>query len=539
MKIVAETPTFDLSGDSLSPLTTEITSFFDDPSYLVGLISEDAPTLAYLQADASWDFDYDTFVADLDAGDTYQLQLTVADPTHFESNVQFNVRGPGGEYLGLIFNSFGDIFDENNALRTASFTALTSAPHFLFSGIRATGTPGAHPYRLDLIKVTDVTPWSLELRQEGANGTATLSTGDQTVVAGSTIRVSVTFSSQNMRLEDVSLVGSGSISSSQYSTTSGITVSATISPAFDSFLDDLLVFNFAGNSAAGQVEVADLSVSVNFIDAPIETLGSLTTPGDLILQGDSKDNVISGDIGDDLIEGLHGNDLLSGLSGDDTLMGGQGNDTLRGGTGNDLLKGQAGHDRLVGEAGNDTLVGNGGNDTLQGGRGHDVLNGGGGNDSLVGGGGNDTLSGGGRSDVLKGGGGRDFLNGNGGNDELFGDGGRDILNGGGGSDTLHGGSGNDRLSGGKGRDWLEGGAGKDRFEFSKGDSIDTILDFEDNIDTIVLDTDLWAGDFRKAQLLSEFAVNGVDSVTLDFGRDKLVIQGLTDSQALIDDIAFF
>ncbi|MGD9861786.1 MAG: calcium-binding protein [Pseudodonghicola sp.] len=101
-----------------------------------------------------------------------------------------------------------------------------------------------------------------------------------------------------------------------------------------------------------------------------------------------------------------------------------------------------------------------------------------GNDVLIGGGGRDTLNGGGGDDILSGGLLRDVLIGSAGRDDIDGGGGNDVLRGGRGADVLIGGIGNDRLS---------GGTLADRFVFGQGDGNDTILDFGDGADRIVIE----------------------------------------------------
>ncbi|HBD7096952.1 TPA: type I secretion C-terminal target domain-containing protein, partial [Legionella pneumophila] len=80
------------------------------------------------------------------------------------------------------------------------------------------------------------------------------------------------------------------------------------------------------------------------------------------------------------------------------------------------------------------------------------------------------------------------------NDTIIGNDGNDILIGLGGNDTLDGGSGDDVIIGGLGDDILTGGSGADQFVLVKGQGgasagaapIDTITDFEVNIDKIVI-----------------------------------------------------
>ncbi len=168
-------------------------------------------------------------------------------------------------------------------------------------------------------------------------------------------------------------------------------------------------------------------------------------------------------------QGTGGADMFEGNRGADTFNGGRGNDTIAGGGGSDSLSGGGGGDEIAGGGGKDLLQGNGGRDILQGNGGRDTLEGGGGRDTLEGGGGRDQLLGGGGRDLLQGGGGRDTLDGQGG------------------KDTMEGGNGRDDIIGGRGADILTGGGGGDRFIFDTGNGQDTITDFQQNRDRIVVE----------------------------------------------------
>ncbi len=164
--------------------------------------------------------------------------------------------------------------------------------------------------------------------------------------------------------------------------------------------------------------------------------------------------------------------------GPDAIMGTEGADDLDGTTGADGIDGLGGNDVINGLGGADTIFGSGGADTISGGGGKDVIFGNGGKDNLSGGGGKDRLDGNGGRDTLEGGGGKDALNGGGG---------KDMLDGGGGKDDLDGGGGRDTLEGGRGKDELTGGGGRDFFLFSTGDGFDTITDFRDRQDRIMIE----------------------------------------------------
>jgi RTX calcium-binding nonapeptide repeat (4 copies) len=154
-----------------------------------------------------------------------------------------------------------------------------------------------------------------------------------------------------------------------------------------------------------------------------------------------------------------GQNFTESTDGDDTLVGSAADDLLRGKKGNDLLFSLDGNDWINGNQGNDLTDGGIGDDTLYGGKGFDTLTGGPGND---------------------------FISGNRGEDILMGEKGEDTLYGGQGNDILVGGEGNDYLSGDLGDDTLLGGLGGDRFLLSNDSGIDTVADFEDGKDLLIL-----------------------------------------------------
>lgn len=197
----------------------------------------------------------------------------------------------------------------------------------------------------------------------------------------------------------------------------------------------------------------------------------------------------------------------------DRLVGGTGDDTLKGVGGNDMLKGGAGSDRIVGGAGADRVIGNKGND------------------KLVGGAGNDRLAGGKDADKLLGGGGHDALFGQHGNDRLFGGVGADKLHGGGGNDILKGQIGRDLLNGQAGDDRLFGGAGADRFLFQRNSGHDTILDFQNGIDRIVIQN----GANRFSQL--DISRDGHDT-EIHFGNTTITLEDVGIRQIDAHDFIF-
>ena len=201
--------------------------------------------------------------------------------------------------------------------------------------------------------------------------------------------------------------------------------------------------------------------------------------------------------------------------GPDAIMGTEGADDLEGTTGADGIDGLGGNDMIEGLGGADTIFGSAGADTILGGGGKDVILGNGGRDSLVGGGGKDRLDGNGGRDMLEGGGGRDALNGGGG---------KDMLDGGGGKDDLDGGGGRDTLEGGRGKDELTGGGGRDFFLFSRGDGFDTITDFRDRQDRIMID--------EGAEAFADLTITQVgDDALVRFANVRISVED-TDTSAL-------
>jgi len=279
--------------------------------------------------------------------------------------------------------------------------------------------------------------------------------------------------------------------------------------------------------------------------------------GNDTLLGQAGADVLQGGSGNDRIDGGTENDTLTGSGGDDTLAGGDGWDLLQGGDGNDILTGSGGYDTLQGDAGDDHLEGNAGNDTLNGGSGADALEGGNGFDILEGGDGNDLLEGGDGFDTVSGNAGDDVLHGNAGNDALNGGSGTDTLSGGigadslqggdgndlvegndgfdnlagnDGNDTLNGNAGNDTLNGGAGDDVMHGGIGADVFVFREGN--DTIIQFQNDIDTLQLDDALWGGAALSIEEILAFATLDGSGLTFDFGETTLTIDRIANVPGL-------
>ena len=268
--------------------------------------------------------------------------------------------------------------------------------------------------------------------------------------------------------------------------------------------------------------------------------------GDDIIRGAFGSDVILGDAGNDVIDGGKQDDIIIGGEGDDTLTGGSyGSDTFgfQGGHGSDTITDlDTSRDKIdlsafdtsitfqqlegkmstvTDPSDSDTVTGieidltefGGGTIIVQGvtalAAGHfilpgsessvdsilnfvpsenygNVILGGTGGETIELGGVGDYVFGAEGNDTVSGGSGRDWLHGGEGNDALDGGAFPDILDGGEGDDTLIGGNGRDTLTGGAGDDTLTGGGREDFFVFSPRDGNDTITDFEDGTDKIIL-----------------------------------------------------
>ena len=168
----------------------------------------------------------------------------------------------------------------------------------------------------------------------------------------------------------------------------------------------------------------------------------------------------------------------------------------------------------------------------------ETLNGASGFDLILAGAGNDSVFGRGGDDVILGRSGNDELSGDDGADTLFGGAGSDTMLGGNGQDMLSGGAANDVLDGGNGDDVLSGGAGVDTFVFNAGH--DRITDFVDDVDNILLDASLWTGLTSSADLLMFYGTLADGGARINFeDGNSLFIDGVTDLNALADDIALF
>jgi Ca2+-binding RTX toxin-like protein len=252
----------------------------------------------------------------------------------------------------------------------------------------------------------------------------------------------------------------------------GVTVTAA-GGAVSEVLADLS----AGNVKLDLVDGTLLRSSGNLTLVSGVAAAELLGIADLTLAGNALANRLTGNRGDNVLTGLDGSDLLSGGIGNDTLYGGNNYDTVDGGDGDDQAWGGNGRDLIILGNGNDIFWDNGQNDA----NGHDTVYGGAGNDTV---------------------------------------------NGGGGNEVIYGEAGNDSLIGGIGNDTLWGGADADRFVFATGCGGDRVGDFENGIDTLVLDDALWGGGLSVAQVIAAYASTVGADLVFDFGGGMITLAGL-------------
>lgn len=196
-------------------------------------------------------------------------------------------------------------------------------------------------------------------------------------------------------------------------------------------------------------------------------------------------------------------------------------DKFTGSDKDDNFQASNGADKVLGKGGNDRLYGEGGNDLLNGGNGDDYLYNPSGKGKLLGGKGSDHLYGGTGASKLLGGGGADFL---------YGSSGNSWLDGGSGVDRIFGGTGKEVITGGPGKDYIYGGTGPDTFRFLKNSDVDLIHDFEPGIDKIKLGKGLFPKGMSDHDVVTTYGSMVGSDFVLQFGSNKLVVEGATMQQ---------
>ncbi|EEX14650.1 peptidase domain protein [Citreicella sp. SE45] len=344
--------------------------------------------------------------------------------------------------------------------------------------------------------------------------------------------------------------------------------------------------NNTGGDAEGDIITSfERVVGSDFNDV----MRAMDLAGTTLEGGDGNDRLYGG-MNAQVLRGEAGNDTITGYGGPNINQSGIG-DVIDGGFGNDILAGSAGADTIIGGFGNDIIAGNANDDSLVGNNGKDTVtyansdagvnvllnsasNSGGhaagdilegfervvGSDfddtiaannvnaaTIEGGAGNDRIIGGGNFQSLRGGGGNDTITGYSGADPssssvrdiIVGDVGNDVLAGAGGDDTIDGGTGNDLIRGNAGDDILNGGTGFDTFIFGLTSETDTILDFQDDIDTLRLEQAIWGGGLTAQEVVNTFAVDTSGDTVFDFGSGLVVVvENMADRQDMVDDLSF-
>lgn len=124
--------------------------------------------------------------------------------------------------------------------------------------------------------------------------------------------------------------------------------------------------------------------------------------------------------------------------------------------------------------------------------------------------------------------GANALSGGAGRDHLDGGAGADVVAGGAGDDRILGGAGDDILSGGTGADVIAGGAGADVFLFAAGDGRMTVQDY--GAGDLIRIAGLGGVADGAAFLAAARAMDSAGRAILDFGTDRIVIDGMTVAQ---------
>ena len=196
-----------------------------------------------------------------------------------------------------------------------------------------------------------------------------------------------------------------------------------------------------------------------------------------------------------------GSDFLQNLVESPDKAGTGGSDYIRLNHNRDAsLNGLGGRDTLIGKKGNDLLLGEAGNDLIRGDSGYLTAN---------------NRKGG--DDILIGGAGDDSLNGKGGNDWITGDEGEDRIWGDYGDDVIYGGLGDDVLTG----DNHSGATGNDIFVLNIGEGTDTITDFTQGNDGLLLLSSLQFSDI-------ELDFIGPDTHISHEGKIFAIVEGIAD-----------
>ncbi len=240
--------------------------------------------------------------------------------------------------------------------------------------------------------------------------------------------------------------------------------------------------------------------------------------------GSSGNDTIIGNSANNVIYGYAGDDTLSGGAGNDSIVGAEGNDNIDGGTGNDTMIGGIGDDRYVVDSVQDVVAENVGEGTdvvyasisyTIGGNVEQLI--------LIDSGGAINGAGDNGDNVVIGNSSANLIYGNDGNDTLYGFGG---------TDSLVGGIGNDVLIGGIGNDSLVGGSGSDLFQFSVGDGIDTVQDFQGAQGDILRISSALSASFADIATNHASVVGGNVVLSWNGGAQSITLVGVSSVSSL-------
>lgn len=342
--------------------------------------------------------------------------------------------------------------------------------------------------------------------------------------------------------------------------------------------------------------VSSITLDMRLYSKLVENL-TLTGSDNLSGVGNGRYNVITGNSGDNFLNGAWGNDTLIGGAGNDTFRDTQGFDRMEGGEGDDTYYVDNENDSIIELRNNgqdhvfsfismglrdfskelETLTllgtnnlngtGNGKANVITGNSGNNFLDGASGSDTLIGGDGNDTFT-----DTR----GLNRMEGGAGDDTYFIDNGLSTLDvfieeANNGTDLVYvsrdyvlpdmeveqltllglanvegtgnamanlitGNAGNNRLNGAAGDDTLSGEGGADTFVFGGQVGAEVVRDFTAGEDILEISARIWGGAFTQAYLDSISEVS-LGDLTFDFGDGaSLVLEGVTSTTGLLDDI---
>ena len=257
------------------------------------------------------------------------------------------------------------------------------------------------------------------------------------------------------------------------------------------------------------------------------------TSGDDSLTGTPDADSIAGKGGQDTINSGSGNDTITAGSGNDSINAGEGDNsvdvsggfnTISSGSGADYVETGSGDDQINAGEGDNYVKSTRGFNTISSGSGADYVETGSGDDEINAGDGINTINAGSGSNTVTTGAGDDSINSGTRDDQIMSGGGNDTINAGRGQNTIQAGSGDDQITTGSGDDYIDGeggddiistGSGNDQVVFQNNYGNDTITDFDDGNDNIVIYADNIS---TFSDVSSRLTQSGADALlTLDDG----------------------